>query len=74
MQSAVDAYGLKALSGSDGEVTVKEDVATMAKGYKKGDSLQFTATFRAAQPKPSEEAVETADDASVVMDVAAETA
>lgn len=50
VQAAVDAYGLKALSGDDGSVTVKEDVAAMAKGYKQGDSLAFTATLKAAVP------------------------
>jgi len=36
------------LNGSDGEVTVKEDVQAMSKGYKTGDSLSFTATVNAA--------------------------
>jgi hypothetical protein len=44
-QSAVDAYGLKSLSGSDGEVEVNEDIPAVAEKYKLGDDLQFTATF-----------------------------
>jgi len=50
VESAVDAYGLKSLSGSDGEVTVHEDVSEMSKGYKAGDSisLPFTATLNCA--------------------------
>jgi hypothetical protein len=51
VQSAVDAYGLKSLPGSSGEVTVKESVTDMAKGYKQGESLRFTATLKAAMPK-----------------------
>lgn len=46
-QSAVDAYGLKSLSGRDGEVNVNEDVSSLAKVYKLGDDVQFTATFNA---------------------------
>lgn len=46
-ESAVDAYGLKSLPGSDGSVEVHEDVKDMSNGYKQGSSLQFTATFQA---------------------------
>jgi len=45
---AVEAFGLKSLDGSDGEVTVHEDVSAMSKGYKVGESLPFTATLNAA--------------------------
>jgi hypothetical protein len=38
---------LKVIPGSDGEVTILEDVATTAKSYKLGDDIQFTCTFRA---------------------------
>ena len=48
VQAALDAFGLKALEGSDGEVEVKEDVEAMSKGYKSGESLTFTATINAA--------------------------
>ena len=69
-QSAVDAYGLKSVSGSDGEVEVLEDIPDVAKTYKLGDDLEFTATFNgiedpAAQPKEEP----AADD---VVDVEAE--
>mmetsp|Transcript_119775 Transcript_119775/g.346195 ORF Transcript_119775/g.346195 Transcript_119775/m.346195 type:complete len:205 (-) Transcript_119775:191-805(-) len=47
VQSAIDAYGLKTISGKDGEMEVLEDVAEIAKGYKVGDDIQFTATFQA---------------------------
>lgn len=46
-EAAVTAYGLKALPGSDGSVEVHEDVKDISKGYKVGDSIQFTATFAA---------------------------
>lgn len=45
VEAAVKGYGLKALSGSDGEVNVKEDTEAMCKGYRMGDSIQFTATL-----------------------------
>jgi hypothetical protein len=51
---------LKALPGSDGEVNVKEDTEAMCKGYRLGDSVQFTATLNAVfdpeAPKPKVEA------------------
>merc|ERR1712032_1786174 len=46
-RSAVEAYGLKSLSGSDGKVSVSENVPDLAKVYKLGDDIQFTATFNA---------------------------
>ncbi len=39
VEAAVDVHGLKALSGSDGQVEVKEKVEDMVKGYKLGDSV-----------------------------------
>ena len=48
-QSAVDAYGLKSVSGSDGEVEVLEDIPELAKSYKLGDDIEFTATFNASE-------------------------
>lgn len=47
VEGAVDAYGLKALPGSDGEVTVHEDVKEMVVGYKMGTAIPFTASFKA---------------------------
>lgn len=46
-ETVVSAYGLKALSGSDGSVEVHEDIKDICKGYKIGNSAQFTATFKA---------------------------
>ena len=48
IEAVVAAYGLKALPGSDGEVTVLEKVQDMCKTYKNGDSLEFTATVNCA--------------------------
>ena len=64
-EAAVAAYGLKALSGSDGSVEVHEDVKEISSGYKIGESVQFTATFAATfdpekQQSQEEEEVETA--------------
>jgi hypothetical protein len=69
VQAAVDAFGLKGLDGDDGKVEVKEDVAEMSKGFKVGNSLQFTAVVNAAydpekQQQPDEEA--TTEEAEVV--------
>jgi hypothetical protein len=43
----IEAYGLKTISGSDGEMKVNEDVMAISKGYKIGDSIPFTATIKA---------------------------
>lgn len=72
-QSVVEAYGLKSLPGSDGEVEVLENIPDIAQAYKVGDSIQFTAKFNAIfdpekQPKTEEAAEET------ILDVEAEAA
>jgi hypothetical protein len=46
-ESAVAAYGLKALPGDAGSVEVHEDIQEICKGYKIGDPVKFTATFKA---------------------------
>eukprot|EP00534_Pseudo-nitzschia_fraudulenta_P010131 CAMPEP_0201166934 /NCGR_PEP_ID=MMETSP0851-20130426/70320_1 /ASSEMBLY_ACC=CAM_ASM_000631 /TAXON_ID=183588 /ORGANISM="Pseudo-nitzschia fraudulenta, Strain WWA7" /LENGTH=220 /DNA_ID=CAMNT_0047448049 /DNA_START=78 /DNA_END=740 /DNA_ORIENTATION=+ len=68
-QSAVEAYGLKSVSGSDGEVEVLEDIPEVAKSFKLGDDLEFTATFNAqVDPslQPAAEEEETSSDDEVV--------
>lgn len=76
-QSAVDAYGLKSVQGSDGAVEVLEDVSEVAKSYKLGDDLEFTATLNASEdpearpPAPTEESGE--DDGVVDVDAEAVT-
>jgi hypothetical protein len=68
-QAAVDAYGLKSLSGSDGNVEVLEDIPEVANNYKLGDDLQFTATFNAIYDPAITGASSSMDD---VIDVIAE--
>lgn len=71
-QSAVDAYGLKSLSGTDGSVEVLEDIPEVANSYKMGDELQFTATFNAVfDPAVAKASSDTAD-ADGIVDVEAE--
>mmetsp|Transcript_87126 Transcript_87126/g.251281 ORF Transcript_87126/g.251281 Transcript_87126/m.251281 type:complete len:216 (-) Transcript_87126:24-671(-) len=73
VQSAVDAYGLKSISGKDGEVEVLEDIPEIAKGYKVGDDIQFTATFKAIfDPKLSAEKDAENKEAQPVINVEAE--
>jgi FKBP-type peptidyl-prolyl cis-trans isomerase (trigger factor) len=63
-QSAVDAYGLKSVSGSDGEVEILEDIPEVSRGYKLGDALEFTAFLNAqVDPEAQPPAVEESDDA-----------
>ena len=67
----MNAYGLKSLPGSDGEVKVHEDVASLAKAYKTGDSVQFTATLNASydeERKPKAFADVIVDVAAAVVD------
>lgn len=70
VEAVVEAFGCKSLAGSDGEVNVNEDVAAMAKGYKNGDSLSFTATVKLALPATSvsEEAVEAVEAVADALD------
>ena len=67
MEAAVEAYGLKALPGSDGEIEVQEDVKDMAMGWK-DETLTFTTTFSAIfdPEKVSSDSTTTDDD---VIDV-----
>jgi hypothetical protein len=72
VQSAVGAYGLKSIPGSDGEVEVLENIPEIAKGYKMGDDIVFTATFRAVfDPEKRADAEEASAD-DTVIDVEAE--
>mmetsp|Transcript_60506 Transcript_60506/g.148447 ORF Transcript_60506/g.148447 Transcript_60506/m.148447 type:complete len:223 (+) Transcript_60506:103-771(+) len=67
-QAAVDAYGLKSLKGSDGEVNVNEDIEELSKTYKVGDDIFFTATFKASMDE--EVSVDSVSDAiDAVADV-----
>jgi hypothetical protein len=73
IKSAVDAYGLKYLPGSDGEATVLEDIPEVSKGYKMGDAVEFTAKFNAVFDPEKLPAGETPAEETVV-DVEAESA
>jgi hypothetical protein len=64
---------LKSLPGSDGQVEVHEDVASMAKAYKTGDSIQFTATLNASYDPEKKQLPDVVGDSSVVVDVVATT-
>lgn len=70
-QSAVDAYGLKSVAGSDGEVEVLEDIPELAKSYKLGDDLEFTATFNGTEDPDVKREEKSTD--SETVDVEAET-
>lgn len=48
VESTLANFGLASLPGSDGQVTVLEEVQAMSKGYKLGDNLKFTATLKCA--------------------------
>ena len=66
-ESAVEAYGLVALKGSEGSVEVKENVKDICNGYKVGDDIPFTATFKATynpekRPEVEEETEEEESD------------
>jgi FKBP-type peptidyl-prolyl cis-trans isomerase (trigger factor) len=71
-QAACDAFGLKSLKGKEGEVEVLEDIPEVAKDYKLGDPVQFTATFNALfDPEVSRPETDATDAASQVIDVEA---
>ena len=69
VEAAVDAHGLKALPGSDGNVEVKEKVEAMAKGYKLGDPLQFTAVVNLSYNTENSAASDVLDELAGVVDV-----
>lgn len=69
-EAAVEAYGLKALSGSEGSVEVHEDVKDICKGYKVGTSVSFTATFKATVDP--EKQIEEEEEAPVVEEAPVE--
>jgi hypothetical protein len=58
---------------SDGQVEVLEDIPEVAKGYKLGDNIQFTATFKAIfdpeKVESKEKEVAQADDSVIDVEV-----
>lgn len=76
VEAAVEAYGLQSLPGSEGEVQVHENVSDLAKAYKTGDSIQFTATLNASydpQKKPISSGSRSGGGGGTVVDVEATT-
>lgn len=71
VEAAVEAFGLKSLPGSDGEIEVHEDVKEMCKGFKVGDSVDFTCTLNAAYD-PEKKQADIVVDAEVVEEASAE--
>ncbi len=65
----MEAYGLESLPGSDGEVTVHEDIKDLVKGYKLGDDVAFTATYRGKFDAALHAAVESSPEKSSSKDV-----
>ncbi|KAL7472575.1 hypothetical protein ACHAXS_012944 [Conticribra weissflogii] len=45
-EASLEAYGLQSLQGSQGEVNVNEDMQEVCKGYKLGNDIPFTATYK----------------------------
>lgn len=67
VEASVEAFGLKSLPGSDGEVNVHEDVVELAKKYKTGDTIPFTATLNCEY-----DAAQTQDDGVVDVEATVE--
>mmetsp|Transcript_899 Transcript_899/g.1982 ORF Transcript_899/g.1982 Transcript_899/m.1982 type:complete len:216 (-) Transcript_899:83-730(-) len=74
-EASLEAYGLQSLQGSQGEVKVNEDMQEVCKGYKLGNDIPFTATYKGkfdeAVQAASEEGHDTAAMEDVVVDVEA---
>jgi FKBP-type peptidyl-prolyl cis-trans isomerase (trigger factor) len=68
VESALEAYGLESLPGSDGQVTIHENVEAIARQYKTGTGIPFTATLQAAYGTQDNDDVD-----NVVVDVASKT-
>ncbi|EED88888.1 predicted protein [Thalassiosira pseudonana CCMP1335] len=80
-EQSLEAYGLESLQGSEGEVTVNEDMQQVCKTYKLGTDIEFTATYKgkfdqaiqsAASAAVAEEGVTSAEDTVVDVEVVAE--
>lgn len=71
-EQSLEAYGLESLEGSAGEVTVNEDMSKVSKGYKLGNDIPFTATYKGKFDAAVQSNVDKAGDDDVVVDVEAE--
>jgi hypothetical protein len=72
-EQSLEAYGLESLQGSAGEVTVNEDMSKVSKGYKLGNDIPFTATYKGKYDAAAQNSAVTAGGDDVVVDVEAET-
>ena len=70
VESVIAAYGLQSLPGSDGQVEVLEDVKELARKYKAGDTIAFTATVNCKYDSDIDRGTAESDD-DVVVDVEA---
>lgn len=68
-EQSLEAYGLESLTGSEGEVTVYEDMQKVCKGYKLGDDIPFTATYKGKFDKAVQSSVSSAGGDSAADDV-----
>ena len=69
----MEAYGLESLEGSAGEVTVNEDMSKISKGYKLGNDIPFTATYKGKYDAAVQSSASSDGGDDVVVDVEAET-
>jgi len=60
LEEVISSYGVRTLSGSEGNIDVKEKVEDIARSWKSGD-VDYTATFK-GEPVPVE-ASDSGDDA-----------
>lgn len=71
-EQSLEAYGLESLQGSEGEVTVNEDMQAASAKYKLGDDLPFTATYKGKFDAAAQSVGSTGASEDVVVDVEAE--
>ena len=71
-EQSLEAYGLESLEGSAGEVTVKEDMQKISKGYKLGNDIPFTATYKGKFDAAVQSSAAESGGDDVVVDVEAE--
>ena len=71
-EQSLEAFGLESLEGSAGEVTVNEDMQKVSKGYKIGNDIPFTATYKGKFDSAAQAAASNGGGDDVVVDVEAE--
>ncbi len=68
-EASLEAYGLQSLQGSQGEVNVNEDMQEVCKGYKLGNDIPFTATYKGKFDASAQASLEDIAVASAAEDV-----